>query len=125
MEVAERVALEKKCELGTVVGYSVRFNEKWTKGTKIKYVTDGMLLREAISGRSIVVSISMMREDDFFPSHSPRLFCCCPNLFIQIAFSKTTRLCFSMKSTNALFKPMCCLVWSSRRRKREREPTSV
>ena len=35
-------------KVGTAVGYSVRFDEKISKSTKIKYVTDGMLLREAI-----------------------------------------------------------------------------
>ena len=32
-----------------VVGYSVRFDENTSKNTKIKYVTDGMLLREVLS----------------------------------------------------------------------------
>lgn len=35
--------------LGQEVGYSIRFDNKSTKQTKIKYVTDGILLREAIS----------------------------------------------------------------------------
>ena len=32
-----------------VVGYSVRFDDKTSKDTKIKYLTDGMLLREVLS----------------------------------------------------------------------------
>ena len=32
-----------------VVGYSVRFDENTSKNTKIKYLTDGMLLREVLS----------------------------------------------------------------------------
>eukprot|EP00803_Ostreobium_quekettii_P003672 evm.model.scf_66EXC.15 EVM.evm.TU.scf_66EXC.15 scf_66EXC:132143-139773(+) len=35
-------------ELGQEVGYSVRFDENFSKHTKIKYVTDGMLLQEAL-----------------------------------------------------------------------------
>ncbi len=31
------------------VGYSVRFDDKSSPATKLKYLTDGMLLREAIS----------------------------------------------------------------------------
>jgi len=31
------------------VGYSVRFDNKSSPHTKLKYMTDGMLLREAIS----------------------------------------------------------------------------
>lgn len=34
--------------LGELVGYRVRFEEKLSYRTKIKFVTDGMLLREAI-----------------------------------------------------------------------------
>lgn len=34
--------------LGKLVGYSVRFDAMFSSGTKIKYLTDGMLLREAI-----------------------------------------------------------------------------
>ena len=32
-----------------VVGYSVRFDDNTSKNTKIKYLTDGMLLREVLS----------------------------------------------------------------------------
>jgi len=34
---------------GEVVGHKVRFDELITKTTRIKYITDGMLIREAIS----------------------------------------------------------------------------
>eukprot|EP00741_Cyanophora_paradoxa_P009740 tig00001628_g9437.t1 len=44
--VAQRVAEEMGCGLGTEVGYCVRFDEKWDpEKTRIKFVTDGMLLR--------------------------------------------------------------------------------
>merc|ERR1719334_3100606 len=47
--VAQRVAVEMSVECGTKVGYSVRFDDHTTPGqTAIKYMTDGMLLREAI-----------------------------------------------------------------------------
>ena len=36
-------------ECGAEVGYSVRFDEKTSDRTMLKYVTDGMLLREAIT----------------------------------------------------------------------------
>ncbi|KXS12668.1 putative ATP-dependent RNA helicase DHX35 [Gonapodya prolifera JEL478] len=45
--VAARVAQEMAVTLGEQVGYSVRFDEKWDPiRTRIKYLTDGMLLRE-------------------------------------------------------------------------------
>eukprot|EP00762_Andalucia_godoyi_P000135 ANDGO_02245.mRNA.1 putative pre-mRNA-splicing factor ATP-dependent RNA helicase DEAH3 len=49
MSVATRVAEEMDVELGTAVGYSVRFEDRSTPGvTRLKYLTDGMLLREAM-----------------------------------------------------------------------------
>ena len=39
----------KNSELGDLIGYSIRFEEKIDKNkTKIKFMTDGMLLRECI-----------------------------------------------------------------------------
>ena len=50
MALAARVAEEMGVELGAQVGYAVRFDEKWHDSrTRIKYQTDGMLLREMMS----------------------------------------------------------------------------
>uniref|UniRef100_L7M0F3 RNA helicase n=1 Tax=Rhipicephalus pulchellus TaxID=72859 RepID=L7M0F3_RHIPC len=46
--VADRVALEMGVEIGGLVGYSVRFDDTTSHATRIKYLTDGMLLREAL-----------------------------------------------------------------------------
>ncbi|CEG46901.1 probable atp-dependent rna helicase dhx35-like [Plasmopara halstedii] len=47
--IAERVAQEVGCNVGEDVGYAVRFEEKWDPvRTKIKFVTDGLLLRETM-----------------------------------------------------------------------------
>lgn len=46
INLATRVAEEYGCPCGTQVGYSVRFQNKSSKNTKLKYLTDGMLLRE-------------------------------------------------------------------------------
>ena len=46
--VSERVATELDVELGEEVGYCIRFDNKSNDKTKIKYMTDGMLLREAM-----------------------------------------------------------------------------
>jgi ATP-dependent RNA helicase DHX8/PRP22 len=48
MTVAQRVAQERGCELGEEVGYTVRFDDCTGPSTRIKYMTDGMLLREAL-----------------------------------------------------------------------------
>lgn len=48
MSVAKRVADEMDVELGKEVGYSIRFEDKTSSNTILKYMTDGMLLREAM-----------------------------------------------------------------------------
>ena len=58
--VARRVANEMSVEIGELVGYSIRFDDKTTKSTRIKYLTDGLLLREAMAdpelkGYSIII----------------------------------------------------------------------
>ncbi|EAT33470.1 AAEL014256-PA [Aedes aegypti] len=47
--VAKRVATEQGGTVGDVVGYSVRFEDCTSAATKIKFMTDGTLLREALS----------------------------------------------------------------------------
>lgn len=48
MSVAKRVAEEYGCRLGTDVGYTIRFEDCTAPETIIKYMTDGMLLRECL-----------------------------------------------------------------------------
>jgi len=47
--VCSRVAEEMCCKVGTQVGYSIRFENMSTQDTLIKYMTDGMLVREALT----------------------------------------------------------------------------
>ncbi|XP_003378399.1 putative pre-mRNA-splicing factor ATP-dependent RNA helicase mog-4 [Trichinella spiralis] len=49
MSVAARVATEMNVKLGLQVGYSIRFEDCTSEKTVIKYMTDGMLLREFLS----------------------------------------------------------------------------
>lgn len=53
MSVAKRVADERKCELGDLVGYSIRFEDCTSPETKIKYMTDGVLLRETLQDKDL------------------------------------------------------------------------
>lgn len=46
MSVAARVAEEMGVKLGNEVGYSIRFEDCTSERTVVKYMTDGMLLRE-------------------------------------------------------------------------------
>lgn len=65
--VARRVAEECGVRLGSEVGFSVRFDECCSAETRLKYMTDGMLLREAMSDPllsrldSLQYSVSLMQ----------------------------------------------------------------
>ena len=45
VSVAKRVAEECGVQLGQKVGYSIRFDDVSSTSTKIKFMTDGLLLR--------------------------------------------------------------------------------
>ncbi|ODO00817.1 pre-mRNA-splicing factor ATP-dependent RNA helicase PRP16 [Cryptococcus wingfieldii CBS 7118] len=49
MSVAKRVSEEMECTLGDTVGYAIRFEDCTSKDTKIKFMTDGVLLRESLN----------------------------------------------------------------------------
>jgi pre-mRNA-splicing factor ATP-dependent RNA helicase DHX38/PRP16 len=49
MSVAKRVSEEMECKLGSTVGYAIRFEDCTSKETSIKYMTDGVLLRESLN----------------------------------------------------------------------------
>jgi ATP-dependent RNA helicase DHX8/PRP22 len=48
MSVAKRVSEEMGVRLGQEVGYCIRFEDYTSPRTIIKYMTDGMLLRECL-----------------------------------------------------------------------------
>ncbi|KAL7792677.1 P-loop containing nucleoside triphosphate hydrolase protein [Trichoderma afarasin] len=47
--VALRVADEVGCEIGKEVGYSIRFEDVTSSSTRIKFLTDALLIREALA----------------------------------------------------------------------------
>ncbi len=49
--VASRVAQELHSEVGQLVGFQVRFNDKVSEDSRIKFMTDGILLAEIASDR--------------------------------------------------------------------------
>ncbi|KAH9822324.1 adenosinetriphosphatase [Melampsora americana] len=63
MSVAKRVAEEVGCRLGQDVGYTIRFEDCTSPETKIKYMTDGMLQREALVDPNLTnYSVIMLDE---------------------------------------------------------------
>lgn len=63
MSVAARVAEEMSVKLGNEVGYSIRFEDCTSERTILKYMTDGMLLREFL-GEPDLQSYSVMIIDE-------------------------------------------------------------
>jgi ATP-dependent RNA helicase DHX8/PRP22 len=49
VSVSRRVAQELDVRLGEEVGYAIRFEDRTSEKTRIKYLTDGVLLRESLS----------------------------------------------------------------------------
>jgi ATP-dependent RNA helicase DHX8/PRP22 len=61
--IAKRVAEEFGCRLGEEVGYSIRFDDRTGPETVIKYMTDGMLLREILVDKDLSsYSVVMLDE---------------------------------------------------------------
>ncbi|KAI5479929.1 ATP-dependent rna helicase dhx8 [Pseudohyphozyma bogoriensis] len=52
--LADRVSKEVGCQLGQLVGYTVRFDDKSTPKTRLKYMTDGSLLAEMLGDRDLM-----------------------------------------------------------------------
>jgi pre-mRNA-splicing factor ATP-dependent RNA helicase DHX16 len=63
MSVAKRVSEEMEVKLGEEVGYAVRFDDNTSENTIIKYMTDGMLLREFLMEPDLA-SYSVMIIDE-------------------------------------------------------------
>lgn len=62
--LAQRVSQEAGKQLGQEVGYSVRFDDCTSAITRIKYVTDGMLLREATLSDPLLSNYSVIMIDE-------------------------------------------------------------
>ncbi|KAF6773570.1 hypothetical protein AHF37_06430 [Paragonimus kellicotti] len=75
MSVAARVSQEMSVKLGKEVGYSIRFEDCTSERTKIKYMTDGMLLREFLTEPDLGgYSVMMVDEAHERTLHTDILF---------------------------------------------------
>ena len=63
VSVAKRVAEEFGCALGEQVGYSIRFEDVTSKETIIKYMTDGMLMREYLADNDLNRYSALMLDE--------------------------------------------------------------
>src|SRR6188472_898981 len=62
--VASRVAWERQCKLGGEVGYQIRFDDQTSLGTRICFVTEGILLRWLQDDRSLA-DVGVVLFDEF------------------------------------------------------------
>lgn len=81
VSVAKRVAEEFGCIVGQEVGYTIRFEDCTSPDTKIKYMTEGMLLREALMDANLSkYSVIMLDEAHERNLHTDVLFALLKNL---------------------------------------------
>src|SRR5204863_10092408 len=66
--LAARVAFERKCRLGDDVGYQIRFENITSGRTRIRFVTEGILLRQLIQDPQLR-AISAILFDEFHERH--------------------------------------------------------
>ncbi|MDF2530189.1 MAG: hrpA, partial [Gammaproteobacteria bacterium] len=101
--VAARVAEELQCELGSLVGYQVRFHDQFNEETKIKLMTDGILLAEIQQDRLLkqydVLIIDEAHERslniDFLLGYLKQLIAKRPNLKVIITSATIDHIKFS------------------------------
>mmetsp|Transcript_12057 Transcript_12057/g.28301 ORF Transcript_12057/g.28301 Transcript_12057/m.28301 type:complete len:1283 (-) Transcript_12057:45-3893(-) len=63
VSVAKRVSEEFGCTLGEEVGYTIRFEDCTSQSTKIKYMTDGMLMREYLADNDLRRYSALMLDE--------------------------------------------------------------
>ncbi|KAJ2844584.1 hypothetical protein J3B02_004924, partial [Coemansia erecta] len=63
MSVAKRVAEEMDVRLGDEVGYAIRFEDCTSRKTLLKYMTDGVLLRETLSRRDLAQYTAVIMDE--------------------------------------------------------------
>ncbi len=66
--LARRVAFERGVKLGDEVGYQVRFDNCSSRSTRIKFETDGIVLRE-LQGDKLLRDVSVIVFDEFHERH--------------------------------------------------------
>lgn len=67
ISAARRVASEMDVKLGEEVGYAVRFGNATSDKTRLKYITDGLLLREAMEDGIFSKYVSNL-QDQMLPN---------------------------------------------------------
>jgi ATP-dependent helicase HrpB len=66
--LARRVASERRSELGQEVGYQIRFDNATSSRTRIRFVTEGILLRQMLEDPNLT-GVSAIIFDEFHERH--------------------------------------------------------
>ncbi len=66
--LAKRVAQERGCSLGEEVGYQIRFERTVSAATRIRFVTEGILLRQLLQD-PVLRGVSAILFDEFHERH--------------------------------------------------------
>ncbi|KAG7717775.1 hypothetical protein KL949_003049 [Ogataea haglerorum] len=99
MSVAARVADEIGTPLGEQVGYTIRFEDKTSERTILKYMTDGMLLREFLTDPELLsYSVIMIDEAHERTLHTDVLLGLLKDI---VTYRKDFRLLISSATMNA------------------------
>ncbi len=107
--VASYVASQLSCPVGTLVGYKVRFTDRESAATKIKFMTDGILLRELQADRYLrhydVVIIDEVHERslniDFLVGYMKWLLPKRPDMRLVLSSATIDTALFSAAFSNA------------------------
>eukprot|EP00514_Thraustochytrium_sp_LLF1b_P006215 CAMPEP_0184509746 /NCGR_PEP_ID=MMETSP0198_2-20121128/1446_1 /TAXON_ID=1112570 /ORGANISM="Thraustochytrium sp., Strain LLF1b" /LENGTH=1121 /DNA_ID=CAMNT_0026899593 /DNA_START=21 /DNA_END=3386 /DNA_ORIENTATION=+ len=84
VSVARRVAEEYGCQVGQEVGYTIRFEDCTGPETRIKYMTDGMLMREYLmDGNLRRYSVMILDEAHERTIHTDVLFALLKKLLLK------------------------------------------
>ena len=85
--MANRVAHEMSCGVGDIIGYHVRYDSKLSPNTLLKFMTDGILMKEVQVGLSCNSSpprSSMTTRSFPLPVFLGALFVCVPAEFVSV-----------------------------------------
>lgn len=66
--LADRVASERNVKIGSEVGYQIRFENRTSKDTRIRFVTEAILLRQMVNDPTLE-GISAILFDEFHERH--------------------------------------------------------
>ncbi len=116
--VARRVAEELRTTLGGLVGYQVRFEEKLSRDTLIKFMTDGILLAETQGDRQLRQYQAIILDEaherslniDFLSGYLKRLLQIRRDLKLVISSATLDAEAFAAFFTDAQGKPAPVIV---------------